>query len=298
MTRSPRLLVAYKKSTYQRMVVEEGDSTVETLIDQDHISVQNLKKSHDSHHRSLDALVKHLDDSGLDYDLEFRGDVADADGYDLVVAVGGDGTVLDLSHRIDTTPMVAINSDPDLSVGYFSAGTAYDFSRILRKIVDQSWQPVQLARFYIALDGTRYGPPVLNDILLTHRNPAAVSTYFLKIGSHPAEEQKSSGVWISTPAGSTAAIRSAGGLVLPFDSDNLQYLVREPFPPKEGGYRFLKGIHPLEERLEVISRMRSGTVFIDGPHISFDFSIGRSLTINADAPPLSIYGLKEERRTG
>ncbi len=297
MTQSPRLLVAYKKSRYQQLVVEQQDPTIEGLLDQGHISVQNLKKSHDNHRRSLAELKVHLDDLGLDYELEYRGDVADADGFDLVIALGGDGTVLDLSHRIGTTPLVAVNSDPELSMGYFSAGTAYDFPRIIEKIVDDEWDPVELDRFHVALDGNRVGPPVLNDILISHQNPAAVSSYFLKVGPHPAEEQKSSGVWISTPAGSTAAIRSAGGLVLPFDSDHLQYLVREPFPPREGGYRFLKGIHPFDDGLEVISRMREGTVFVDGPHISFEFPVGCTLTIDPDAPPLWLYGLKEERRT-
>lgn len=298
MTRSPRILVAYKKSSYHRYVLDEEDSTVKRLLDADHISVQNLEKSHESHQRSLAELLEHLEQRGLSYESRFRGDVTDCDDFDLVVAVGGDGTVLDLSHRLDDTPIVSINSDPKLSVGYFSAGTAYDFPRILEDIVDGTSTPVQLRRFHIAIDGNRCGPPVLNDVLISHQNPAAVSAYFLKVGPHPAEEQKSSGVWISTPAGSTAAIRSAGGLVLPFDSDHLQYLVREPFPPRQGGYRFLKGIHPIENELEVISRMRAGIVFIDGPHMRFDFTMGSTLSIDPAAPPLSIYGLQEERRTG
>ncbi len=297
MTRSPRILVAYKKSTYQQLVVDNEDPTIIELLDEEHVSVHNFQASHRAHRRSVDEIAEYLDSTGLDWDAKYRGDVTAGSDYDLVIAVGGDGTVLDLSHRLDGTPILSINSDPETSVGYFSAGTAFDIARIVESIVSGESTPVQLRRFYVRRDGERLGPPVLNDILISHHNPAAVSSYFLKVGSHPAEEQKSSGVWISTPAGSTAAIRSAGGLVLPFDSDNIQYLVREPFPPREGGYRFLKGIHPFEDSLEVISRMRAGTVFVDGPHLAYDFPIGTTLSIDADAPPLSIYGLKEERRT-
>lgn len=297
MLESPRILVAHKKSRYQHLVVERSDRRIVELLDRDHISVQNLKRSHEAHCRSLDELVDHLEDTGTDYDLMYRGNVERTDEHDLIVTVGGDGTVLDLSHRVGEVPMLAINSDPESSVGYFSAGTAFDFPRLLDQLTDGQIEPVELRRFQTRIDGELRGPPVLNDVLIAHENPAAVSSYFLKIGSHPAEEQKSSGIWVTTPAGTTAAIRSAGGLVLPFDSDHLQYLVREPFPPREGGYRFLKGIQPFDDHLEVISRMRRGNVFVDGPHLRFDFPIGSTLTIEPDAPSLTIYGLQEERRT-
>ncbi len=297
MTSSPRLLVAHKKSRYQKFVLEEENGRIAKLLDDDHVSVQSLKNSHRAHQRSLEEIVAYLDDQGFDYDLQYRGDVEATDGYDLVVSVGGDGTVLDLSHRITTTPIVAINSDPDTSIGYFTAGTAFDLPRILDDILEGREEPLDLDRFYVVLDGERHEPPVLNDILISHSNPAAVSAYFIKVGAHPAESQKSSGVWISTPAGSTAAIRSAGGLVLPFDSDNLQYLVREPCPPREGGYRFLKGIQPAQEGLELISRMPLGMIFIDGPHLTLPFPVGSTLTIDPDAPALTIYGLHVERRT-
>lgn len=296
MKTSPRILVAYKKSRYEQLVIEQGNPRIIDLLERGHVSVRSLKRSHHAHCRSVDKIVDHLDDTGADYQVSYRGEVSDTDGFDLIIAVGGDGTVLDLSHRIESTAIVAINSNPESSVGYFSAGTAHDFPRILESILSGPCEPVQLRRFYTCIDGERRGPPVLNDILVSHANPAAVSYYFLAIGSHPAEAQKSSGVWIASPAGSTAAIRSAGGLVLPYGSDNLQYLVREPFPPRQGGYRFLKGIQAFDDHLEIISRMRQGQVFIDGPHLTFDFPIGSSLTIDPEAPLLTIYGLQQERR--
>jgi NAD+ kinase len=292
-----KILVAFKKSRYEQFVLEERDPNVEELIAARHLSVERLKTSHRAHRTSLDHLIARLDSRGLPFDLEYRGDVTDLSGYDLVIAVGGDGTVLDLSHRAGSTPLLSINSDPDSSVGYFSAGSASDIDRLLDRILMHGWEPAHLRRFHIRLDGHLMGPPVLNDILISHANPAAVSSYSLKVGSHPAEAQKSSGIWVSTPAGSTAAVRSAGGFVLPYGSENIQYVVREPYPPAEGGYRFLKGIHPFDEHFEVISRMREGMVFLDGPHLSFPFPLGCTLVLEPDAPDLAIYGLQEERRT-
>ena len=297
MTSPPRILVAYKKSRYEQFILDEGDPDVSELIEAGHISVRSLMSSHEAHGRSLETLVTHLEESGLDFDLQFRGDVESVQDYSLIVALGGDGTVLDLSHHVATTPIVAINSDPHSSVGYFSAGTALEFPQILEAILSREMAPTLLRRFHVRINDELIGPPVLNDILICHANPAAVSSYFIKVGNHPTEAQKSSGIWVSTPAGSTAAIRSAGGLVIPFGTENLQYLVREPYPPASGGYRFLKGIHHFEEHFEVTSRMREGRVFLDGPHLDFALPIGTTLTIDSGAPSLALFGLHEDRRT-
>ena len=72
--------------------------------------------------------------------------------------------------------------------------------------------------------------------------PAAMTSYTLDIGS-VSEPQRSSGLWIATAAGSTAAIRAAGGCILPLRSRKLQYLVRGAVqrrpvsPPAQWDYR-------------------------------------------------------------
>jgi NAD+ kinase len=291
------ILVAHKKSAYQQYVIEEHDESVAQLVSKGDISVGSLKSSHEAHTRSLDEICEHLSSQGVRFDRRYRGDVDDTTDYDLVVTVGGDGTVLDLSHRIDDKPLLAINSDPDSSIGYFCAGTAADFGDLLCRTIEDRWEPFELNRFRTRINDETISVPVLNDVLITHLNPAAVSHYLLTVDGNEPEEQKSSGIWVSTPAGSTAAIRSAGGYVLPIDSQRLQYLVREPYPIRSHNYHFLKGIRPLGERFEVTSKMTSGRIFVDGPHISYPFSIGDVVDIDANAPTLTIYGLDERRRT-
>lgn len=297
MKNKPHILVAHKKSRYEHYVLEEHNRRVEELVKVSDLSVDSLLHSHEVHNASLEAITACLDARGLSYDKLYRGDVEDMSGYDLIIPVGGDGTVLDLSHGIEETPVLAINSDPDVSVGYFTAGKADDFPELLEMTLAGSWQPQKLRRFCVRINQEIVGPPVLNDILLAHVNPAAVSHYLLRVGNHPMEEQKSSGIWVATPAGSTAAVRSAGGYVMPMGSETYQYLVREPYPPKTGGYRYLKGIQPFDEVFEVISKMREGRVFLDGPHLSFPFDIGDRVSIDPGAPRLNIYGVEEERRT-
>ena len=293
-----QILVVYKQSRYEQYVLQEGDEAVRELVRQKDASVARYLESHAAHNRSLQRIHDHLEAQGLGHEVVFRGDVdrVEDERWGLVVTVGGDGTVLDLSHRLERAPVLAINSDPRSSVGYFCAGTASEFPALLDRVMAGRWQPFELHRLGLSINEGRCEEFVLNDVLIAHANPAAVSSYILGVDDH-VEEQRSSGIWLSTPAGSTAAIRSAGGLVMPLSDDNFQYLVREPYPPPTGAYRMVKGIRPNHGRFEVISKMREGCVYLDGPHIVYPFVIGDRLTVRHDVPSLRIYGLNEHRRS-
>ena len=103
-----------------------------------------------------------------------------------------------------------------------------------------------------------------------------MTSYTLDIGS-VSEPQRSSGLWIATAAGSTAAICAAGGRNPPLRSRKLQYLVREPYNGGRCRYRLRKGIVGPETLLVVTSKTRRGRLFIDGPHLRFSLaSVWRS----------------------
>src|SRR4029077_5042421 len=114
----------------------------------------------------------------------------------------------------------------------------------------------------------------LNDVLLTHSSPGATSRYVLRVG-RVEEVQRSSGLWISTAAGSTAGIRGAGGRVLPLLSDRMQYAVRELYvPPGEKPFRLRAGLAPRGSEIRVVCRMVNGALFIDGPRHPVPLAVG------------------------
>lgn len=287
----PDVLVAIKKSRWEHHVESSGREPSSAAA-----SLDDLRRAHQIHRSGVEAVLEHLEEEGISFASGYRSEVDDPDSFDLVVTVGGDGTVLDLSHRICDVPILAVNSHPSSSVGYFCAGTAKRFPALLTRARAGRLSSFQLMRFRLEIDGAPTGPPVLNDVLIGHANPAAVSRYQIKVGDRPAEMQTSSGIWLSTPAGSTAAIRSAGGYVLPLGCRCIQYLVREPYPIRDRPYRHRTGIHPVDENLEIRSRMQNGRIFVDGPHITNDFDFGSVLRIDADAPDLSVFGLQTDRR--
>ena len=297
MSFEPRnILVAYKKSRWEHFVDETGSRAGEEKPDEEDESIGELKESHRIHRRGVEQVCQHLAAEDLEFESHYRGDVEQTDQYDLIVTVGGDGTVLDISHRVDDVPLLAINSHPDSSVGYFCAGTVDEFPTLLDEARAGDLPRHALTRFSVYRNSERLEPCVLNDILIAHANPAAVTRYDLQIGDRPAESQRSSGIWVSTPAGSTAAIRSAGGFVLPLGCRCLEYLVREPYPLPDTPYRYLKGVHPLENSLKITMQTQHGRIFVDGPHIAHELEFGDTVEIGADAPPLKIFGLHPDRR--
>ena len=90
------------------------------------------------------------------------------------------------------------------------------------------------------LDGEPESLYILNDILVAHQCPAAMSRYRISVDGQ-CEEQYGSGVWISTAAGSTAGILSAGGRVMRPGSKRIQYMSRELFDRPDTAYSLRGG---------------------------------------------------------
>lgn len=291
-----KILVIHKTSRYQQMVLEARDEHIIELLAKRDVSVDQFERSHLAHLATIDTVRAALAARNIDHTILDRASEYDPNDWDLCITVGGDGTVLDLSHSVSTTPVLAINSDPKSSVGYFCAGDKDDFDRLLDGALDGTLDTISLSRFVIEINGTTRTPPVLNDVLITQANPAAVSRYIIDVAGHQ-EAQRSSGLWLSTPAGSTAAIRSAGGMVMPLGSQAYQFIVREPYSTARSHYRQLRGIHPLDTPFELVSKMDEGMIFVDGPHISYPFQIGDRIRLDASVPPLEVYGLRRQQRT-
>jgi NAD+ kinase len=228
---------------------------------------------------------------------EFRAD----DGWDLVVTVGGDGTLLAASHGIGPNlPLLGVNSAPGHSVGFFCGASKGGVKSAVDGALHGRLRRTDLTRMRVALNGRGLHDRVLNEALFCHASPAATSRYILRIvelGSGPAreeEEQKSSGLWVGPAAGSTAAQRSAGGRVLPLSSKSLQYVVREPYTPSGEPLRMALGLVHEGQSLTIRSKMRQARLFLDGDHIVHTVTIGDLLVMQRSDEPLAVLGLARD----
>jgi NAD+ kinase len=296
-----RVLVVYKKSAYQTNVRERKNPRFLELLARKDASVARLVEAHDDHQATLEEAHEALDRLGVHATFRFRGDEGLVEDVDLVVTVGGDGTLLWAARWVGVgTPVIAINSAPQDSVGHFCAGKKGHVRSILAKALDGSLRKTELTRMQVELDDEIVTRRVLNDVLFAHPSPAATSRYVISLepkrGRARTEEQKSSGVWVGPAAGSTAAQLSAGGGVLPVASKKLQFVVREPYKP--GGRRMAmpRGLIADGGSLRIVSRIREGRLFIDGPHRIRDVRMGSEIVLSRSNEPLTLLGLPRAAR--
>lgn len=169
------------------------------------------------------ALAGRLAASGM----EEAPSAADAD---IVVALGGDGTILRAVRSFPGMPVAGFNIG---SLGYLSAVERKDFGTALEMLAQ--------GRFSISartmLDVSANGAPAataLNDIVLMRESSGRAATFALFVDSTQAARYAADGLVFATPTGSTAYSLAAGGPVLMPDSRSF---VITPMNPHALGMR-------------------------------------------------------------
>ena len=286
-----KVLVVYKKSFIEVYKQRGGLSRIRD------VGLLEAMRRSDAENRLTKGIVLDIIKSfGLECDVFLRGRHDKYGQYDLVVAVGGDGTLFAASHYIKDTPVIGVNSDTKNSLALFSCADRRNFAERFREILGGMINPVLLNRLALRINGRKIRELVMNDVLFTNKTPSAMSRYIMKVTSNGklrAEEQKSSGVWISTAAGSTASILSAGGEVMPIESQGIQYLVREPYNWNLSPYKLLKGF---TAGIEITSIMDNARIYIDGSRLCYDIRFGDKIEMRCSSCPLCLYGYSSAKR--
>jgi NAD+ kinase len=300
--RRPLVFVVVKRSAHR---LYGHQAHVKRLVARKDITVARLRRAHDDHEatiREVRAALKTLGATARFFEgsrtrLTHTGDAELR--CDLVVTVGGDGTLLGASHQIGSTPVLGINSAPADSVGFFCGAQKGRVLEALRAAFAGALPRVELARMRVERNRKLVHDRVLNEALFCHELPAGTSRYILRVtdrsGAQLVEEQKSSGVWAGPAAGSTAAQRSAGGRVLPLTSKRLQFVVREAYVPRGERLRLLHGVVDDGGAIELLCKMQSAMIFIDGIHIVEHCALGDAIKMTRSPESLVVLGLRRGR---
>jgi NAD+ kinase len=296
--RALRVGVVAKRSAWQIHIEDRQDPKLRRLVDEHDPTVAPLRASHDAHEGTVREVMDALGSVHAEIAFQHRaGEAFESKGLDLVVTVGGDGTLLSASHYVDDVPILAINSAPSHSVGFFCGARSGDAKAAITAAMRGTLRRTVLTRMKVTLNGVVVAGRVLNDALFCHASPAATSRYILELDD-VCEQQKSSGLWIGPAAGSTAAQRSAGGRVLPLTSRQLQLVVREPYTPHGERYNLYRSLIPPGSRLLVRSKMHDAKLFFDGPESVADVSFGDVITFSEADRPLTVLGISSRRKWG
>jgi NAD+ kinase len=186
------ILVVVKQTPYEQYLQLKAQGKAPVAL-----RWERLKNRYDGHTKCVDNVTSILKNIGVNYskigrEELHRGSMQDVD---LVIAVGGDGTILNTSSFLDDSiPVLGVNSDPTQpgeqgiskpkderrSRGALCAASANDVHDVLPQILYGNIQPGSRTRIQClvrsAYTETRL-PPSLNDILIAHPLPAAVSRF-------------------------------------------------------------------------------------------------------------------------
>ena len=150
---------------------------------------------------------------------------------DVVIGIGGDGTILSASHYVTDMPLIGVNANPDTSEGALSTATVDTLSEKLHAVEKNNYSFDNLERIQISINGEPTDMSALNEVYVGHDTAYRTSRYTLSIenSTKKEESQRSSGVLVVTGTGSTAWYKSAGGKPFSPQSKHLMLLVREPY---------------------------------------------------------------------
>lgn len=283
----PRVLIIFKKSVYEIYFVKQLERARLSKQIIKKVKLKDFEDSHLAHYTTLRHVQNVLDRFQIQHCTCDRSRMVDFSPFNLIVTVGGDGTLLSASGMVKDQIIMGVNSNPAISVGRFCSVTRDSFEILLEQWLAGKAAVRSLNRLHLTLNSRSTGIHVLNDVLVCHRNPAAMSHYFISLGKK-TEYQRSSGVWISTSAGSTGASHSAGGKSLPLTSKKIVYQPRELYVKDCKPYKVLGASISGEEGISLRSNMEEGCIYIDGSRQSLPFGHGDILTVKNSKNPLKI----------
>jgi NAD kinase len=277
---------------YEKLVIVTRRTRLEELIARfntrgqakfylEHAGVDftDYELEHDTYRAALDRLRRDLD-FGLPRQVLER-DLVPTYTFgaaDLVVTLGQDGLVANTAKYAGAQPIVGVNPDPERFDGVLLPFTVAEARRAVALCLEERGRvrTVTLAEATLQ-DGQRL--LAFNDLFLGARSHVS-ARYSLRLGER-RESQSSSGVLVSTGAGSTGWMSSvfnmaagvtafAGGRRgtphrLDWEDRRLLFAVREPFVSRRSSATIVAGLLKEGRELIVESHMPSGgVIFSDG----------------------------------
>lgn len=217
---------------------------------------------------------------------------------DIVVALGQDGLVANTMKYLDGQPLIGLNPEPSRWDGVLLPFEPADLGKVLPEVAAER-RPIKTVTMAEATlsDGQRLR--AVNDIFIGPRSHTS-ALYELSFAGK-TEFQSSSGLIVSTGLGSTAWLKSVvtGSLAIaasmgastgradyaamPWDTAELVFAVREPFPSRASQVSMVFGHIGRAQPLHVRSRMpESGVIFSDGietDYLQFTAGMEASITL-------------------
>lgn len=160
------------------------------------------------------------------YDIEKQ----DLKDLDLLIVLGGDGTLLGISRSLNESfkaPILGINIG---NLGFLSSVDIYDIDNALKKLEQGKYKIVErmMLNCKVQYDTKKEEYKALNDVVLARGTLSRMVKFKIFVDGKIYSTFKGDGLIIATPTGSTAYSFSAGG---PFIYPDLELITITPICP-------------------------------------------------------------------
>ncbi len=174
----------------------------------------------------LSALVAHLTKNGvevfvademtLDLPVSRVAETALADNAELIIVVGGDGTMLYAARLAGdkNVPLLGINRG---RLGFLADVTPDEMLKSVDHVLNGEYtrdSRMQLQATVARADGGERSGIALNDVVLQRRETGRMVDFETRVGVHYVNTHAGDGLIVATPTGSTAYALSCGGPIL------------------------------------------------------------------------------------
>jgi len=205
---------------------------------------------------------------------------------DLVLVVGGDGTLLSVARDApSSTRILGVNAG---ALGFLAGLSQEEATSRLDEVLAGRFREERRWRLEVIVGaGAHRGSyRALNDAVLNKEAIARISTFSIALGGRPISEFRADGVIVATPTGSTAYNLSAGGPIL---HPALRAVVVTPICPHTLSQRPLVVPGSTAIRIRVVDSGIPG-----GVHLTLDgqaglpIPTGSSIEVREGASPVTL----------
>ncbi len=143
--------------------------------------------------------------------LGLRGQRIEDMDVDLLVCVGGDGTILRTLHYLKRpVPVLGVNTG---MIGFLARIQPENAVSSLRKIVSDGFEVERRERLSVHVMEEKM-PYAMNEAVVITAKPGKMLHFAIFVDAEELEELRADGVVFATPTGSTAYAMSAGGPIV------------------------------------------------------------------------------------
>lgn len=228
------------------------------------------------------------------YDMHFN--LADRDKLnyrqfqdrDLIISVGGDGTFLRAAQFVKNQPIFGVNADVKNKEGFFMQTNKKNFEEKLKRILKGKVKIIKFPRLEACINNKGIDALALNEFYIGPKKGYHAAKYVIGVDGKK-ERQKSSGVLVTTPAGSYAWAKACNAKIMPLNLRNFQFVIREPYEGKVfKNYKLKHGILKNGQKIAIDSEMLDGIIVADSVGKEFAFKSGSKATIKLSNSYLNV----------